>query len=237
MVTKKKAAPKKKVVKKKATVRNNRTVKKKAVKKKVVKKTAVKKPRKPTSESKKTIELRYRSFALEYIIDFNATRAAEVCGYSKKTAPQQGSRLLSKVKVQEYISEFMKERSDKTKVDAEYVLTRLHDMAEADPMDIMDDETGAFKPIKDWTPVWPKMSSAIDIKEIMEYQREENGMVKVGDMVKFKFPERLRILEVLGKHVDVQAFLQKVEVTEGGELAERLRRARDRAQGKHGKHS
>ncbi len=225
MVTKKKAAPKKKVVKKKA------------VKKKVVKKTAPKKPRKSTSESKKTIELRYRSFALEYIIDFNATRAAEVCGYSKKSAHVQGSRMLSNVKVQGYIAQFMKERTERTKVDADYVLTRLYDMAEADPMDIIDEVTGAFLPIHDWTPVWRKMLSAIDVKEIMEYQGDDAGMVKVGDMVKFKFPERLRILEILGKHVDVQAFLQKVEVSEHGELAERLRRARDRAQGKHGKRS
>lgn len=44
---------------------------------------------------------RYTRFAREYIIDFNATRAAIAVGYSEKTAAQQGSRLLNNAKVQE----------------------------------------------------------------------------------------------------------------------------------------
>jgi phage terminase small subunit len=39
------------------------------------------------------------SFVREYIKDYNATRAAIRAGYSRKTAQEQGSRLLSKVMV------------------------------------------------------------------------------------------------------------------------------------------
>jgi len=49
-------------------------------------------------------------FVDEYLIDFNATQAAIRSGYSKKTAQEQSSRLLSKV----IISTAIKERQEKT---------------------------------------------------------------------------------------------------------------------------
>ena len=39
-------------------------------------------------------------FCDEYLVDFNATRAAKVAGYSEKTARSQGQRLLTNVDIQ-----------------------------------------------------------------------------------------------------------------------------------------
>jgi len=39
-------------------------------------------------------------FVAEYLVDLNATQAALRAGYSPRTAPQQGSRLLKNVDVQ-----------------------------------------------------------------------------------------------------------------------------------------
>ena len=49
-------------------------------------------------------------FADEYLIDLNATQAAIRAGYSKRTANEQGARLLANVSVQEYISKRMEEK-------------------------------------------------------------------------------------------------------------------------------
>lgn len=218
MVTKKKAV-KKKVVKKKA-----------APKKKVVKKTVKKKAARRSAGPKHTqeaTEKRHRAFALEYIIDFNGTRAAEVCGYSKKTAKQQGSRLLTYVDVQKYIAEAMVARNERTENNADFVLNELGNMARADPLDIIDPDTLGFRPITEWPLEWRRMLSAVDVSEIQQYIGD-GVRVKVGDMVKMKFPDRLRILEVLGKHVDVQAFLNKVQVEEKDSLSDRMARARKR---------
>jgi len=108
------------------------------------------------------------------------------------------------------------------------VLDNLVAMVNADPCDIIDKDTGVFMPIHDWPLTWRKMLSAIDVKEIMEYQ-DSGDSVKIGSMVKFKFPDRLRVIEVLGKHVDVQAFLRRVEVNDSSSLVDRLERARKRA--------
>ena len=48
-------------------------------------------------------------FCDEYLIDLNATQAAIRAGYSKKTAAQTAARLLTNVKIQEYIAEKEKE--------------------------------------------------------------------------------------------------------------------------------
>ena len=49
-------------------------------------------------------------FIQEYLIDFNATRAAKSAGYSEKTAYSQGQRLLKNVEVQNKIKSLMEGR-------------------------------------------------------------------------------------------------------------------------------
>ena len=43
-------------------------------------------------------------FVTDYLVDLNASQAALRAGYSAKTAPQQGSRLLKNVDVQAAIA-------------------------------------------------------------------------------------------------------------------------------------
>lgn len=57
------------------------------------------------------ISAKQELFVDEYLIDLNATQAAIRAGYSPKTAEQQGSRLLSNVKVKGRVAEKMAERS------------------------------------------------------------------------------------------------------------------------------
>lgn len=64
-------------------------------------------------------------FCKEYIIDFNATRAAIAAGYSKKTATVIGGENLAKPYIQEYLSYAMKKRAEKTEVTAEKVVLEL----------------------------------------------------------------------------------------------------------------
>lgn len=69
-------------------------------------------------------------FTTEYLIDLNATQAAIRAGYSKKTAKAQGSRLLTVVDVQRAVQEQMKDRQERTQIDADYVLSTIRDTVE-----------------------------------------------------------------------------------------------------------
>lgn len=66
-------------------------------------------------------------FAKEYLVDLNATQAAIRAGYSQKTAPAQGARLLVKPVMQASIEKAMEERGKK--VDR-IALDVLHDIQE-----------------------------------------------------------------------------------------------------------
>lgn len=167
-------------------------------------------------------------FIKQFLIDLNATQAAIRAGYSNRTARSQGQRLLTNVDISKAIDAGKRERLERVKVDADFVLYRLFDIVESDPCDIIN-EDGGFKSIHDWPLTWRRMLSAMDIKEITEYQGEAEGQVKIGELVKFRFPDKLKALETLGKHVDVQAFVKKVEHSGNINLAERLHRARKRA--------
>lgn len=66
-----------------------------------------------------------KRFCEEYLLDLNATQAAIRAGYSAKTANEQAGRLLVNVSIQNYISELQKERSERTQVTADRVITEF----------------------------------------------------------------------------------------------------------------
>ncbi len=140
-------------------------------------------------------------FVEEYIKSLNATDAAIKAGYSEKTARSQGSRLLTNVDIQKAIQQAKAEREERTKIDADYVLKRLVEIDQMDVLDIMDDN-GNVKPIKDWPKTWRQYISNIETISL----EDEAGWLK-----KIKWPDKVKNLELLGRHVSVGAFKDKVE--------------------------
>ena len=116
-------------------------------------------------------------FCQEYLIDLNATQAAIRAGYSENAARQQGAENMAKPVIQDRVSELMKERTEKTKIDAEWVLKRavkVHERCmQAEPVMIGGEPSG-------------------------EYKFDSSGANKS--------------LELIGKHIDVQAFKEKMEL-------------------------
>ena len=64
-------------------------------------------------------------FCEEYMIDLNATQAAIRAGYSEQTARQIGTENLAKPAIADKIAELKVERSNRTLVDADYVIKGL----------------------------------------------------------------------------------------------------------------
>lgn len=69
-------------------------------------------------------------FRQEYIKDLNATQAAIRAGYSQKTAREQAARMLSKVSIQEHVTELVQKVADKNELSAEWVLNNLKEVVE-----------------------------------------------------------------------------------------------------------
>lgn len=66
-----------------------------------------------------------RMFVLEYLVDLNATKAAIRAGFSKKTAKEQGARLLTKVHIAEEISRAQDKRAKRLEIDGDAVVKQL----------------------------------------------------------------------------------------------------------------
>ena len=152
---------------------------------------------------------RQSRFVDEYLVDLNATQAAIRAGYSEKTADSQSARLLVNVKVQSTIQGRMHRRSERTEVDSDYVLRRLADIDEMDILDILTDD-GALKPIKDWPKTWRTTLSGLDISTTITNFKEE---LTENILKKIKWPDKVKNLELIGKHVDVQAWRERLEHT------------------------
>lgn len=146
-------------------------------------------------------------FVEEFLIDLNATQAAIRAGYSARSAEMTGSRMMRNDKVRRAVEAAQADRSKQTEIDAAWVLTRLHDEAVADLADILD-EAGVVRPVKDWPLIWRQgLVAGIDVQEDLV-----EG-VKVGQTIKLKLSDRIKRIELIGKHVNVQAFREQVHQT------------------------
>lgn len=141
-------------------------------------------------------------FCREYLIDLNATQAAIRAGYSENTARKIGSENLSKPDIQSRIAELKVQRNEQVNIDAAYVLKRLVEIDQMDVLDILL-PNGELKQIKDWPKTWRTTLSGMDVTEMAG---DDPGFLK-----KIKWPDKVKNLELLGKHISVQAFKEQID--------------------------
>lgn len=158
-------------------------------------------------------------FVEEYLQDLNATQAAMRAGYSRRSANEQGAQLLKRPQIAAAIEARKAARSERTQIDADWVLKRLVEEAEADVADLYDD-AGNLLPVEDWPLIWRQgLVAGIDTEVI-----RADG-VEIGTVQKVRLSDRVRRLEMIGKHVGVKAFEDQVTVHASVDLAARLQRA------------
>lgn len=162
---------------------------------------------------------RQELFCREYLVDLNATQAVIRAGYSPKNAGYCGSHLLDNPDVKNRIAELMDERNEVLNIDSDYVLRRLEEIDKLDIADILDGD-GNVLPVGNWPEAWRTSVSAIEVTQVRTAGETTSCLKKV------KLPDKLRNLELLGKHTDVSAFGNRVEITgkDGKELVIQVRK-------------
>ncbi len=167
--------------------------------------------------------LKQEMFCREYIVDFNATKAAERAGYAKKAAGQQASRLLKDVKIRSRLAELIDARNERTQIDADWVLQRAAAMASFDIRMILDSQGNVMEP-RDWPDIAGVAIHSIDVSELGGDDGTPLALIK-----KIKRVDPLRALEVVGRHVDVQAFKDRIEHSMSEDMASAIQQARKRS--------
>ncbi|HBO4858910.1 TPA: terminase small subunit [Pseudomonas aeruginosa] len=150
-----------------------------------------------------------RLFVDEYLIDLNATQAAIRARYSTRRAAEIGYQLLQRPEVAQAIQAAMAERSRRTEVEADYVIRRLREIDEMDVLDILEDD-GSFRSIRDWPKAWRQFLSGIEIAELFEGRGDDRRIA--GVLRKVKWPDKLRNLELLSRHVGTESAALDLEL-------------------------
>lgn len=129
-----------------------------------------------------SITAKQRLFALEYMVDFNATQAAIRAGYSEKTAEQQASRLLRNVKVEKFISTLQKERESDCIMKVEDLQKMIHDRINVSVYDYANFTAGGVM-FKDVAEI-PKNIRPF-IKEQYYDPNKGGWVIKLDDLTKY----------------------------------------------------
>lgn len=171
---------------------------------------------------KRKLTNKQRAFIDEYLVDLNGTQSAIRAGYSAATANRIATKLLSKVVIQEKIAVKQAARAKRTQIDSDYVLKRLAAVDQMDVIDILNDD-GSVKVISSWPKIWRQFISGLDISETSStFSVEGDGEAKALAVMlkKIKWPDKVKNLELIGKHVDVQAWREQQALTghDGGAI-------------------
>lgn len=158
---------------------------------------------------------KHEIFAQQSASGKSAYESAMAAGYSKSTALTQSKRLSENVGIQSRIVEINTRIVEKAEWDAAKVLVRLGDQADADLVELQN-EDGSFKPLREWPLTWRRMIQGVEVEQ--KSVRSTDGVQageskawdKTGDrIIKIKFIDRLKNLQLLGQHKAVDAFVQQ----------------------------
>ncbi len=193
---------------------------------------ATPKPHKRKSTQFKPLTDKQEAYCQSYIkMPENQRQAAIDAGFSPNTAAAKASGMMRDERIQKRIAELMEQRNKRLRVSADYVLNRLVEIDQMDVLDILNDDM-SLKPVSEWPKVWRQYLSGFELADMFEGRGDEKEMI--GILKKIKWPDKVKNLELIGKHVDVNAFKERVEVSGTLTIADRMAAARRRVKEQSG---
>lgn len=155
------------------------------------------------SDGKLTIK--QRMFISEYIIDYNATRAAVAAGYAAETAGIYANSLLKRPAVENAIQEKLKQLEKAAEITREKVLVEFAKLAFVDPQKFYD-ENGNLKSIPELDKDTAAALTGFDVSTTYI-----NGEEQISVLKKIKFADKKASLDSLAKHLGM--FIERQEIS------------------------
>ena len=135
--------------------------------------------------------------------NFNGRKASEEAGYCETSYDQRAWDNSHSAEVLAYVAKLIAWRNERLDIDMDYVLKRCHDIDQLDFGDILDEDNN-FLPIKEWPKVWRQTISTVELGQLIRSKNDPEKMVQI--LSKIKLPDKLKNLELLGKHTLVRAW-------------------------------
>jgi phage terminase small subunit len=152
----------------------------------------------------KKLTPRQARFVEEFLTDLNASAAYRRAGYSATghAAEVAAARLMRNVEVAEAITKAMAERAARTEVSADRVLCELAKIAFFDVRKALNND-GSFKSISELD---DDTAAALASFDVVELGGDVGGVIR-----KVRLVDRLRAIELLGKHLGL--FSDRIKVS------------------------
>lgn len=144
-----------------------------------------------------------KRFCEEYVIDWNATRAAIEAGYSKKTAYSIGQENLKKPEIAKYIEIIRSDLEKLSGVTALRNLLELKKLAYSNIADFKED----WHEAKDFSELTDSQKAALSeiIVTTRTESNEESDGVALIETIKFKTHDKLKAIETINKMLGYNA--------------------------------
>lgn len=137
-----------------------------------------------------------KRFCEEYIIDLNATQASIRAGYSKDTANVQGAQNLSKLSIQEYISQLQQSKSEELNITQNKVLQELCKIAFGDVKNYFDD----MGRLIDINELENQVSASIKSVTVQQEKSQAQGEVFIESTIKkIESYDKLKAIDTINK--------------------------------------
>lgn len=129
-----------------------------------------------------------KRFVAEYLVDLNATQAAIRAGYKENTARSIGAENLTKPDIQAAIHKAIEDRQVRTEITQDRVLEELAAIG--------------FSKATDYAQIRGPLVGLTPTEELTEKQKRAIASIEQGNFgIKLKLYDKVRALELLGKHV------------------------------------
>lgn len=159
-------------------------------------------------------------FVLEYIVDFNGTQAAIRAGYSKHSASEQASYLLTIPKIQAELQEAIKKRAERTERTADEVVRAYWEMAELDISNFVKVLQGGeiqAVPLDEIPPSKRKYINKLKNRRTIRESSDGSAMTMV-DNIEYEIPEKKGVYDSLAKHYGLLTEVRQLQGPGGGPI-------------------
>lgn len=146
-------------------------------------------------------------------------------GYSEVVAKSDAGSVFNRPEVKAEIERRQQRAMEKSQVDANWIIARLKEIAEANLGDLLvieDDGSARF----DMNKMTPSLRAALGEFTVDSYNEGRGENKKVVKKMRVKLADKLRALEMLGKHLGL--FADRIKLEGDADLIERLYAGRKR---------
>lgn len=167
-------------------------------------KSALKAYKKRIADEQKPLTAKQLAFVYEYSIDLNGTQAAIRAGFAEKSANVTAAQLLTKPNIQLAVRKEQERKAKEAHFDADKLLGKLVGDVTADIADLYD-EGGNVLPVEEW-PMPFRQGLVKEVTHRLEYETIDGKRTEVGRVQTVKLHDRIRQMQLIGRHIGIQAF-------------------------------